>query len=894
VTALLVVLLLAQEAPALPEGLVPPKADCPNVPSYPLTERASGVGGKVVISVSLDEKGQVTKTEVSQSLGPAFDQAALESTKACAFTAAVLKGRPMPSIVQLTADFVPPLKPWTLEGDVVGVLGEPLPGAEVAYGGKTARTDANGHFSLTFDELPPGDGWVQVHLQGHANKAFPEVFKSGLTTRVRYLLPDEKLYETRVEGSRLLPAVPEADKTPQVSRFTITKADLDRNVGATEDVTRVAQQAPGVAADPDLLGTLFVRGGGPNEVIFYLDGVPLSNPYHLGGFLSVFNPMMLDTAEFYTGGVPARYEPALSGAMEVHYVTGETTKPHVMVDVSMLTAMARADIPLGIDGLSAVVSFRRSYLEAYFAILRDVKLIGSNFFAPEITEATARVSFHRGRHHTVATYMFAQDGVKLQISPGEQVVFNFVGDLSLLNRLHLASLQHKIDLGGDSNLTFQVSYTNDSSATRSAETLPGETMGKLGRTYTNDAQQGDLNVRIDGTIAGAKNRLQAGVQYAHRTLHLVGDVPDTTFTPTWASYPSADTHDPYLQVNPDVVRDLVAAYAEQTWRPMEKLTVEAGGRAQLEALSRYVPRPTDPSVRDLTFGNWLWSGSARLAAAWTSPVSTVLKLSAGMAMQPVQAPLLLDPVYGNPNLQPERSWQLVAGLEQPLPIEALVRLELWAKYLDHLVVNPDSAIGVAERVGRGEPVFVNEGTGFARGADLLFMGRTRHLFYGLSMGVLASDRTNPLAAVRQTYPTPWDQKFTMAATLSWSPTDHWLVTGKFSFRTGRPFTPVDGFTLVDRDALGNPLASPYYVPQFGAVNSDRYPPFYELSFRGEYRFNAGPVKMAVYAELLNVTNSMNVFTYIYGLGDPATMTPPDRGAVTHLPFRPFLGIRAEY
>src|SRR5690242_2469771 len=101
-TGLLVALLLSQDPP---EGLVPPSAQCPAAAEYPASERASGVEGRVVVNVSLDETGKVTKTEVSQSLAPAFDTAALESAKACTFTPAAVKGKPMPSIVQLTADF---------------------------------------------------------------------------------------------------------------------------------------------------------------------------------------------------------------------------------------------------------------------------------------------------------------------------------------------------------------------------------------------------------------------------------------------------------------------------------------------------------------------------------------------------------------------------------------------------------------------------------------------------------------------------------------------------------------------------------------------------------------------------------------------------------------------
>lgn len=851
-------LLLTQTAP---EGLVPPAAQCPGPPDYPTSENASGVAGRVVISVTLDEAGVVTKLEIATGLSAAFDTAALESAKKCTFTPALMNGKAVPSIVQLTADFVPPLRPWTLEGDVVGELGEVVPGAKVELGEKSTLTDENGHFSLTFEGLPAGDSWVLVTKAGHADKAFPETFKSGLTTRVRYALPNEKVYETRVSGSRLLPAVPDADKTPQVSKFVITRADMDRSPGAYEDVARIAQQAPGVAADPDILGTLFVRGGGPEEVIFYLDGVPLSNPYHLGGFVSIFNPMMLDTAEFYTGGVPARYEPALSGALEVHHAVPDTKKLRVLVDVSMQSAMARVDIPLGIEGLSMIVSARRTYLEAYFAVLRAFKVVSNSFVAPEVTELLARVNYRRGNHQTTATYLYARDGVSVSVNPGEEVLFNFSGNLNLSNQLHLASLQHRIDFGGDSKVTITGAYTHDiNESTASASVY----------NYENRAKTDDALVRIDGVLAGsATNRTQAGLQYAHRQSSLDGIISDPRAQAPWVSMPSVSLYTDDYRFSPAVVRDLFSVYAEHTYRPVEPLVLEAGGRAQVDAR------------------NGQFTGSGRVAFAWTLPTATVFKVSAGVALQPVlAAPVLTE----NPNLLPERSFQVVAGIEQPLPIEALLRLEVWGKYLDQLVVNPDTLEGFSALKAKNQPAFQNGGTGFARGVDLLFVGRTRYLSYGLSMGLLFSDRTNPLAAGAKTYATPWDQRFTSALSLSWSPNDKWMVTGKVSVRTGRPYTPISGFTWDD--------ARRVYVPSFEATNSARYPAFYEISLRGERRFTIGPVKLAVYAELLNITNSTNVFTYLYDNGPVEMGAPqpdePARNQINHLPFRPFLGLRSEY
>ena len=109
--------------------------------------------------------------------------------------------------------------------------------------------------------------------------------------------------------------------------------------------------------------------------------------------------------------------------------------------------------------------------------------------------------------------------------------------------------------------------------------------------------------------------------------------------------------------------------------------------------------------------------------------------------------------------------------------------------MDQLVVNPDSPQRLQEMLAADVPVYRNGGTGIAKGVDLLFLGRTRYFAYGASAAVLFSDRHNPLATGAADYPAPWDQRFTLAAHLSWSPTNKWLFSGRFNFRTGRLIVP---------------------------------------------------------------------------------------------------------
>ncbi len=847
------------ETPDAGPVIVAPTAQCEGAPEYPPSERASGIETDVVVQITLAADGGVTRREVSGAPSNAFAAAAERATSQCALTPATVNGVPVPSRVDLTIHFTPPVQPWTLEGDVVGELGEALAGAVVSLGEHEAHTDAAGKFSLKIDSLPPGDQWVTVDAQGFQLKGFPEVFRSGQLTRVRYALKKTRGFETRVEGSRLLPPVPDADDTPQVSHFQLTRADIDRTPGALEDISRVVQQLPGVAADPDLLANFFVRGGGPDETIILIDGVPLSNPYHLGGFASIINPLLIEQADFYAGAAPARYEPALSGVLDIKYARGGAKKVKAIVDVSMLTAKARVDIPLGLEGLSAVVSFRRSYLEAYFAILKAIKLFGQNVVAPDITEAFARVSYKRGKHLTMATFTWASDGLGFIVKPGEEVIVNFNGDLKISNNAQIASLRHEVDLDGDSELTFTAAWLRDQNQFDSRSIIDLAT----------NAIRHDVLVRGDLKYVFSKaNRFNAGVQYAWRSTRLTGTVADSRSIAPWSREPIVDAHRPILNIQPWLLRNLLSAYVEHTFRPVEAFAVEGGVRAQYDV------------------SNQLFSGSARLAVAGTLPTHTVLKLSGGYVLQPVSAALALDPTYGNPGLQAERSATLIAGIEQPLPFEALLRLEGWSKWLSNLVVNPDSPAVVAQREAAGLPVFVNAGSGFAAGGDLMFVGRTRQFSYNLGVGLMSAQRTNPLASGVQTYSVQWEQLFSAAAGLSWSPNKHWVAHARANFRTGRPFTPVQGFNV---DQSGQ-----YWVPKFGPTDSGRYPFFFELNLRGEYRFEIGPVSCSVYAEVLNVTNTMNVYSWVYGAGDVTGGVPPSQGRFNHLPIRPFLGIRGEY
>jgi hypothetical protein len=185
------------------------------------------------------------------------------------------------------------------------------------------------------------------------------------------------------------------------------RARFDDNVGATlaeltqrdlkllpalgeADVLRAIEVLPGVVSTSDFSSAFNVRGGAADQNLILLDGLPIYNPFHLGGLFSVFNGDMVGRAELLAGGFPARYGGRVSSVLNVETDPGEpgfsvegglsllATRVAIGTDIS---PAAIADF--GLRSARARLSLRRSYfdqlLKPFFDFpyhLTDVQLHG--------------------------------------------------------------------------------------------------------------------------------------------------------------------------------------------------------------------------------------------------------------------------------------------------------------------------------------------------------------------------------------------------------------------------------------------------------------------------------------------------------------------------------------
>ena len=129
------------------------------------------------------------------------------------------------------------------------------------------------------------------------------------------------------------------------------------------DVLKVIQLLPGVQSGTEGSTGIYVRGGGPDQNLFLLDGVPVYNANHLFGFMSVFNPDAVKSVQLYKGGFPARFGERLSSVVDIRMKEGNEKEFHGNVSVGLISSKLSLEGPIIKDKTSFVISGRRTYYD---------------------------------------------------------------------------------------------------------------------------------------------------------------------------------------------------------------------------------------------------------------------------------------------------------------------------------------------------------------------------------------------------------------------------------------------------------------------------------------------------------------------------------------------------
>ncbi len=235
--------------------------------------------------------------------------------------------------------------------------GENLIGANIFDKATLKGTTSNkfGYYSLS-----PGQD--QVHLIFSYVGYLPKDTLVQLTGNVEltvHLIPQSILDEIVVTAEEDLVDM------PQMSRINVPIEQIKSlpALAGEVDVFKALQLMPGVQSGSEGSSGLYVRGGGPDQNLVLLDGVPVYNAAHLFGFFSVFNADAINNVEIIKGGFPARYGGRLSSVIDISMKEGNNQEFKGTGSVGLISSKLTLEGPLVKGKSSFIVSGRRTYID---------------------------------------------------------------------------------------------------------------------------------------------------------------------------------------------------------------------------------------------------------------------------------------------------------------------------------------------------------------------------------------------------------------------------------------------------------------------------------------------------------------------------------------------------
>jgi hypothetical protein len=221
--------------------------------------------------------------------------------------------------------------------------------------GKGCATNNYGFYTLTLEQ---GEVNLQVSYVGYTQQNKTLDLKENLSMNFM-LETNTTLDEVVVEATRATVSA----RSPQMSVVELPVQQIKSipTLFGEADVLKAIQLLPGVQNGSEGSAGMYVRGGGLDENLLLLDGVPVYNVNHALGFFSVFNPDALKNVTLYKGSFPAHFGGRLSSVVDIRMKEGDMQKYHGNVSVGLISSKLNVEGPIVKDKLSFNLSFRRTY-----------------------------------------------------------------------------------------------------------------------------------------------------------------------------------------------------------------------------------------------------------------------------------------------------------------------------------------------------------------------------------------------------------------------------------------------------------------------------------------------------------------------------------------------------
>lgn len=691
-----------------------------------------------------------------------------------------------------------------------------------------ASTDANGNFLIT--QVPPGIYRLQASFLGYKTELTPEYRVNHVTPYVQIELEEENasLNEVVVTASPFQ-KVPESP----VSLRVIGLQEIEKAPGANRDISKVVQNYPGVAFSPiGYRNDLIVRGGGPSENRFYLDGVEIPNINHFstqgasGGPVGLIDADLIRSVKFYSGAFPADKGNALSSVLDFSLRDGDMERN------SLKATLGASEVSLSSNGhignkTSYLVSVRQSYLQALF------KILGLPFL-PAYTDASFKIKTRFDSHNELTLLgLGGIDRMKLNLGiEGEDAEYM----LSYLPEIN----QETYTVGGVyrhysqrhvQSIVLSQSYLNN----RNVKYRDNDESSEENLTLRLGSIEQETKLRMENTSSWSMWKVKAG------------------FDLNYSRYKSNE----YRKVFTNALREYDYHTDLSLWRWGMFASVDYAAPDKSFTASMGV-RTDGNNYSDKMKELWRQL-SPRLSVSYRLIEGLTLSGHVGLYYQlPSYTALGFtgeEGEYVNRHLDYISVSQESLGLSWAPNENMELSVEGFYKLYGHMPFSLSDQIPLSCKGNDygtiGNEALSSEAKGRSYGVELMFKWLlTQKLNLSSSLTIFKSEFKD---GEQGSYvPSAWDNRFILNMSGTYNFPKHWSLGAKVSCIGGSPYTPYD----VEKSSLveaWNVQGRAYY--DYSRYNQERLPVFGQLDVRVDKTFYLKKCMLGFYLDIQNITAS---------------------------------------
>lgn len=695
-------------------------------------------------------------------------------------------------------------KNYSINGYIADVeSGERLIGAAIydTVSHQGTITNAFGFYTLT---LPAGEHVLQITYVGYRSLETKPLLLASDTLLSYSIRSDAQLDEFTVVAHQSL----SGPTSTQMSAVEIPVAQIKSipAIGGEVDVLKAIQLLPGVQSGSEGSAGIYVRGGGPDENLILLDGVPLYNVNHAMGMFSVFNADAVKNVTLYKGNFPARFGSRLSSVIDVRQNDGNTDMWHGNLSVGLISAKMSFEGPIFTheqnqkrywgDTCHAATTFnisaRRTYYDALIAPIMaaitsremdgDGKAVGGYYFY----DLNAKISHTFSENDRLSASFYMGDDVIYVRYNYHDAVNNGAeesnGKMNMRwgsgNLMAATNYQHRFSprLFSNAQLSF-TRYRYDLTEGMNIESKDDSVHYAFDQSMIYKSFLMDLTARYDMEfVPSPRHTMHYGAEYSY---HQFRPSISNIFLAELGTISPVGVDTTY---NDGTLHGHEAAlYFEDDYKVCSWFNLNMGLRASLYGIDGRVYPSVEPRLglkamlyKDLAF---------KASYSYVSQYIHLLSNSSISSPTDLWVPVTAD-------IPPMRSMQVAAGLSYDILGQVEVSLEGYYKKSKNLIEYKDGASFFGSSTGWQDKVAV--GDGWSYGVELLLQRThgpiTGWIGYTWSRSMRQFDRPGMEINFGRPFHAKYDREHDLSITLQYQVSKKFDICGTFVYGTGNRAT----------------------------------------------------------------------------------------------------------